>query len=50
MLSIILQFIQRWKQAREGEFALSRLDDRALADIGISRSDIPRAAWSDGCR
>jgi hypothetical protein len=26
---------------------LSHLSDRELADIGISRSDIPRVAWID---
>jgi uncharacterized protein YjiS (DUF1127 family) len=47
MIFSILYFIRRWKRARDGELALSRLDDRALADIGISRSDIPRVTWKD---
>ena len=29
---------------------LSRLGDRELADIGISRSDIPRIAWENAER
>ena len=29
---------------------LSRLDDRELSDIGISRSDIPRVAWEGSDR
>jgi uncharacterized protein YjiS (DUF1127 family) len=35
---------RRWRAARENaaaEYALLRLDDRLLADIGVSRGDIP---------
>jgi uncharacterized protein YjiS (DUF1127 family) len=50
MIANLLHAIRRWTRARAGELALSRLDDRALSDIGISRSDIPRVAWDKTCR
>ncbi len=45
MLLSIIRFVQRWKQYNESVRELSRLSDRELADIGINRSNIPRAAW-----
>ena len=30
---------------RHSATMLARLDDRMLADIGLTRSDIPRVAW-----
>jgi uncharacterized protein YjiS (DUF1127 family) len=45
MLLSIVRFIQRWRQYNESLRELSRLSDRELADIGISRSEITRAAW-----
>ena len=39
-----------WR-ARERAYAeLMALDDRSLADIGITRSDIPRIAWDTAHR
>ena len=45
MFFSILQFIQAWKRYNSSLRELSQLGDRELADIGISRSDIPRVAW-----
>lgn len=46
MLAAIVRFIQEWKRYNQSLNELNRLGDRELADIGISRSDIPRVAWS----
>jgi uncharacterized protein YjiS (DUF1127 family) len=45
MFSALVRFIQDWKRYNQSLNELSRLGDRELADIGISRSDIPRIAW-----
>jgi uncharacterized protein YjiS (DUF1127 family) len=45
MLLSILSFLQSWKRYNASLRELSKLGDRELADIGISRSDIPRIAW-----
>ena len=44
MLSPIIRFIQRWKRYGRVVQELSRLSDRELADIGITRGDIHRIA------
>lgn len=36
----MLNFIASWRREREAVRELSRLTDRELADLGISRSDI----------
>jgi uncharacterized protein YjiS (DUF1127 family) len=46
MFASVVRFIQSWKNYNRSLRELSRLGDRELADIGISRSDIPRLAWS----
>lgn len=46
MIAAIVRFIQEWKRYNQSLSELSRLGDRELTDIGISRSDIPRIAWS----
>jgi len=46
MIAALVRFIQQWKRYNESLNELSRLGDRELADIGISRSDIPRLAWN----
>ena len=46
MLTALVRFIQQWKRYNRSLSELSRLGDRELADIGISRSDIPRLAWN----
>jgi uncharacterized protein YjiS (DUF1127 family) len=45
MLAAIIRFIRAWKRYNHSLYELGHLDDRELADIGISRSDIPRLAW-----
>jgi uncharacterized protein YjiS (DUF1127 family) len=46
MFASIVRFVREWKRYNNSVSELSRLGDRELADIGISRSDIPRVAWS----
>ena len=46
MFAALVRFIQEWKRYNQSLNELSRLGDRELADIGISRSDIPRVAWN----
>ena len=46
MFPALVRFIQEWKRYNRSLNELSRLGDRELADIGISRSDIPRVAWN----
>jgi uncharacterized protein YjiS (DUF1127 family) len=46
MFTALVRFIQQWKRYNQSLSELSRLGDRELADIGISRSDIPRLAWN----
>jgi uncharacterized protein YjiS (DUF1127 family) len=45
MVLSILKFLQSWKRYNASLRELSQLGDRELADIGITRSDIPRVAW-----
>ncbi|HEY1783709.1 MAG TPA: DUF1127 domain-containing protein [Roseiarcus sp.] len=46
MFASIVRLLQGWKRYNRSLNELSRLGDRELADIGISRSDIPRVAWN----
>jgi uncharacterized protein YjiS (DUF1127 family) len=50
MLTALIRFFQEWKGYNQSLNELSRLGDRELADIGISRSDIPRIAWNTAHR
>lgn len=45
MLSSIYRFLHSWKRYGVAVDELSHLSDRELADIGITRADIPRIAW-----
>ena len=45
MFAAIVRFVRSWKDYQKSLSELSRLGDRELADIGISRGDIPRLAW-----
>ena len=46
MFTTLVRLIREWKRYNRSINELSRLGDRELADIGISRSDIQRVAWS----
>ena len=46
MLTTIVRFFREWRRYNQSLSELNRLGDRELADIGISRSDIPRVAWN----
>src|SRR3982074_2513442 len=50
MLLEIFNFLQSWRRYNASLRELSHLGDRELADIGITRSDIPRIAWEDAHR
>jgi uncharacterized protein YjiS (DUF1127 family) len=50
MLASLIRFIQSWKRYNASLNELSRLGDRELADIGLTRSDIPRVAWENANR
>lgn len=50
MLAHIVRFIRSWKVYNQNLAELSRLGDRELADIGLTRSDIPRVAWDHANR
>ena len=45
MLLSIIRFFNTWKRYGVAVDELSHLSDRELADIGITRGDIPRIAW-----
>lgn len=46
MFANLVRLIRQWKRYNQSMSELSRLGDRELADIGISRSDIQRVAWT----
>ena len=46
MFAALVRLIREWKRYNRSVLELSRLGDRELADIGISRSDIQRVAWN----
>jgi len=43
--SRLLEWFRRRRRARKTYLALCELDDRALADIGLHRSEIAAVAW-----
>ncbi len=45
MFASIVRLVSEWRHYNQSLSELNRLGDRELADIGISRSDIPRIAW-----
>jgi uncharacterized protein YjiS (DUF1127 family) len=45
MLLSILRLIGIWRRYAASLRELSDLGDRELADIGITRAEIPRIAW-----
>jgi len=44
MLTSLIRYVQAWRQYGEAIRELSTLNDRELADLGITRSDIPHIA------
>jgi uncharacterized protein YjiS (DUF1127 family) len=50
MLVAILNFLRSWRRYNACLNELHQLGDRELADIGITRSDIPRVAWENANR
>jgi uncharacterized protein YjiS (DUF1127 family) len=46
MFAQVVRAFRTWKRYHQSLSELNRLGDRELADIGISRSDIPRVAWN----
>jgi len=44
MLTSLVRYVQAWRQYGEAIRELSTLNDRELADLGITRSDIPHIA------
>ena len=50
MFANLVRLFQAWKRYNQSLSELNRLGDRELADIGISRSDIPRVAWNASLR
>jgi uncharacterized protein YjiS (DUF1127 family) len=49
-LAHFFRFLRQWRAYGTSLNELSLLGDRELADIGISRSDIPRIAWESAER
>jgi uncharacterized protein YjiS (DUF1127 family) len=45
VLSSIVRLLRSWRAYNANLSELYSMNDRDLADIGISRSDIPRVAW-----
>jgi len=50
MLSHLIRLFRQWRRYEASLRELSRLSDRELADIGVSRSDIHRISWENGGR
>jgi uncharacterized protein YjiS (DUF1127 family) len=46
-LTHIVGVFQQWRRYNTSLRELNRLGDRELADIGITRGDIPRVAWEN---
>ncbi len=46
-LSHLLGAFRQWRRYNQSLRELNRLGDRELADIGITRGDIPRVAWNN---
>ncbi|HEX2215853.1 MAG TPA: DUF1127 domain-containing protein [Xanthobacteraceae bacterium] len=44
ILTHIVRFLRSWRRYNQSVRELSRLSDRELADIGLTRGDIPAAA------
>jgi uncharacterized protein YjiS (DUF1127 family) len=49
-LSNLIGVYRQWRRYNESVRELNQLGDRDLADLGISRGDIPRLAWESSER
>jgi uncharacterized protein YjiS (DUF1127 family) len=49
-LSHLVSAFRQWRRYNRSLSELNRLGDRELADIGITRGDIPRVAWESSER
>ena len=49
-LSHLVGVVRQWRRYNQSLRELNRLGDRELADIGITRGDIPRVAWNNSER
>lgn len=47
LISRFVRLVRSWWRYNESVRELARLSDRELADIGVSRSEIGRIAWSN---
>jgi uncharacterized protein YjiS (DUF1127 family) len=45
LVSHLVDIFRQWRRYNESLRELNRLADRELADIGMTRGDIPRVAW-----
>ena len=45
LISRFIRLIRAWWRYNDSVRELARLNDRELADIGVSRSEIGRVAW-----
>ncbi|MEW6449752.1 MAG: DUF1127 domain-containing protein [Pseudomonadota bacterium] len=50
LLSHLVDMYRQWRRYNESLRELNRLADRELADIGMTRGDIPRVAWESSER
>ncbi len=50
IVSHLVQAYRQWRRYNENLRELNRLGDSELADIGITRGDIPRVAWENSER
>ena len=46
----LVAIFQQWRRYNDSLRELNQLGDRELADIGITRGDIPRVAWESAER
>ena len=47
IISRLIRLVRSWWRYNESVRELGRLNDRELADIGISRSEIAAVAWQN---
>ena len=45
LISRFIGLVRAWWRYNESVRELARLDDRELADVGVSRSEISKIAW-----